>query len=65
MTHKSTERARHWWLMPVTPGTWKSEIRAMLFKASPDKYLISKIARATWTGGVTQIVEHLFCKYRL
>jgi hypothetical protein len=37
------------------------------FKDSPSKQFetpISKIIRAKWFGGVTQVVEYLLCKYK-
>jgi hypothetical protein len=48
---------------PSYVGGW---IRRITVQGQPgkivQKYPLSKITRAKWTGGVAQAVEHLLCK---
>jgi hypothetical protein len=51
---------------PVILATWEAEIGRIRvsrpFWANSSQDLISKIARAKWTGGVAQVAELLFHK---
>jgi hypothetical protein len=55
--------AGHQWLVLIILAT---EIRKITVSGQPGQILcetpISKIARAKWTGGVAQAVEHLLCE---
>jgi hypothetical protein len=51
--------------MPVILATWEAKIRRMEVRGQPQpvKFTRLHLQRAKWTGGVTQRVEHLFCKH--
>jgi hypothetical protein len=56
-------QARSQWFTPVILPAWEAEIRriGVWVRKTP----ISKITRAKRTGGVAQVVEHLFCDHLL
>jgi hypothetical protein len=51
---------------PNLLGDWKQEDHSsrpawqIAFEAP-----LSKITRAKWTGGMAQVIEHLFCKHKV
>jgi hypothetical protein len=64
---KSQLKTRCWWLMLVILATWEAEIRGIYVQGQPRQIvcetLTPQIARAKWTGGVTQTAESA-CKGR-
>jgi hypothetical protein len=53
--------------MAVIPASWVVEIRRMEVRpgrANSSFDPVSKIIRAKWLGGMTQVAEHLLCKLK-
>jgi hypothetical protein len=63
---KNKLQAGCWWLMPIIPAMWGTEIGRIAVGGQLGKILcedpISKITRANWTAGVAQVVKCLLCK---
>jgi hypothetical protein len=54
--HNISYLARHHWLMPIILATWEAKPRQIVCETP-----ISKAAKAKWTGGGTQVLQHLLC----
>jgi hypothetical protein len=50
---------------PSYVGDWDSEYQSLRpARENSSQVPISKIKRAKWSRGVTQVVEHLVCKHK-
>jgi hypothetical protein len=50
--------------MPVILAIWETETERISAGGQPGQIVFkTPNSRAKWTGGMTQMVEHLLCKY--